>query len=451
MDKVIQFLDTLDRRWVFLTIAIAVVLPVLGGWTFPEKASPLVKSIYDHIEKMPEGSKVLFACDYDPGSEPELQPMATAVARHLTERNHKIYFIALWPVGPRMIDNTVREVITLNPAKILDEAAAQVESKPKRLERVRSDLFKAGFAKLSPKDRAAYTGFPDLAAKVEDEGEEALSAEEKAAYAAFPGLQENLLLAGEADLPEADIKLYEALRIAFYLGVEHAEEMDMHIDDVADELGVDTRMLQKLADQAKVRSEEDASLKKLAEDTWQGVLNRSHPEMVYGEDYVNLGFKSGMEGVIIVIATDLKKLYTTDHNGTDINDIPMTKEIVSIQEVDLIISISAGYAGTKEWVQYAAQPYDIDIAAGNTGVQAPLMYPYIPRPLFGIMGAIKGAAEYEALLREGYPKFEAERLHRGVERMGPQMIAHLAILLLIIVGNITFFATREKRRAGGEG
>lgn len=451
MEKVIQFLDTLDRRWVFLTIGVAVIVPVWLGWTFPEKASPLVQSFYDHIEAMPEGSKILFACDYDPGSEPELQPMATAVARHCTEKKHKIYFIALWPVGPRMIENTVREVIKLHPEKILDETAARLESKPKRLDGVRSKLIQRGIGELTPAEKGILAAYPDLSAKVEDEGEEALSPKEKSDYEAFPQVQENLLRAGEEGLSDDDRILYEGLRIAYHLAVEHAEEMDMEVEDLAGELGVDIRTLRMLADQGKARIGEDADLERLAEETWQGVLNRSHPEMVYGEDYVNLGFKSGMEGVIIVIVTDLKKLYTTDHYGTDINDIPMTKDIVSIQEMDLIVSISAGYAGTKEWVQYAAQPYKIDIAAGNTGVQAPLMYPYIPRPLFGIMGAIKGAAEYEALLREGYPKFEPERLHKGVERMGPQMIAHMAILFLIIVGNITFFATRKKRGAGGEG
>ena len=81
----IEFLDNLDRRYVFLLIALAVIIPLIAGSVFPEKATPLVQGIYDHIEGMPEGSKILLSLDYDPGSEPELQPMATAVTHHCAE------------------------------------------------------------------------------------------------------------------------------------------------------------------------------------------------------------------------------------------------------------------------------------------------------------------------------------------------------------------------------
>ena len=47
--------------------------------------------------------------------------------------------------------------------------------------------------------------------------------------------------------------------------------------------------------------------------------------------------KSGYEGVIKVIVTDLKKLYTTDHRGANINEIPMCKNVKSVQDMDLIL------------------------------------------------------------------------------------------------------------------
>jgi hypothetical protein len=193
----------------------------------------------------------------------------------------------------------------------------------------------------------------------------------------------------------------------------------------------------------------DLDLQEMAGKIEAGVQGRSHPEMVYGTDYVNLGFKPGNEGVIKVIVTNLKKLFNTDFNMTNIDAIPMCKEITSVQDMDLIVNISAGYPGTKEWVQYCAHPYNKPIAAGCTGVQAPLLYPYIPKPLFGLLGAIKSAAEYEALLREKYTKFDDPRLNQGHQRMGPQMVAHLTILILIIIGNISYFATRKGRKGGG--
>ena len=122
--------------------------------------------------------------------------------------------------------------------------------------------------------------------------------------------------------------------------------------------------------------------------TIQKVIKQDFPTLVYGEDYVSLGFKSGNEGVIKVIVTDLKQLYTTDAQGTNIDEIPMCRDIESVQNMDLLINVSAGYAGTKEWVQYAATafPDKIRMVAGCTGVQAPLLYPYIPQQLPGLLG-----------------------------------------------------------------
>src|SRR5262249_31098612 len=102
---------TLDRRWIFLAMGLAVLIPVVFRMKFPEAASPLVQVVFDEVENLPEGSKILMAFDYDPGSAPELQPMATALTWHCCKKHHKLYFMALWPVGPQMINQTIDSVI----------------------------------------------------------------------------------------------------------------------------------------------------------------------------------------------------------------------------------------------------------------------------------------------------------------------------------------------------
>ena len=283
-------LANLDKRWIFLMMFIVVSIPIFiigkTGKTFPEVPSKLAEDTYNAIEQLHEGDPVLLSFDFDPASEGELGPMATAITKHVCEKKLKIYFMALWPVGPQMIDDNISKVI-------------------------KSDF----------------------------------------------------------------------------------------------------------------------------------------PKMVYGEDYVNLGFKSGNEGVIKVIVTDIKELYTTDDKGTNINDIPMMKNIHSVQDFRLIINVSAGYAGTKEWVQYAVTPYSdkIQLVAGCTGVQAPLLYPYIPGQLRGLLGAIKGAAEYEALVVKNYGGENPDPKYlEGQRRMGPQLFAHILIIILIILANIIY--VYEKKR-----
>jgi hypothetical protein len=122
--------------------------------------------------------------------------------------------------------------------------------------------------------------------------------------------------------------------------------------------------------------------------------------------------------------------------------------VTNIRQMDLMCNVSAGYPGTKEWVQYAATAYpeDIHIVAGCTGVQAPLLYPYIPNQLPGLLGAIKGAAEYEALVLEAYPPSEENegKYTEGIRRMGPQLVAHLLIIGLIVLANVIYFIERKR-------
>src|SRR6266851_7729189 len=177
-DGLTPTLETLDRRWIFLFMLWAVLVPIyyigVTGRTFPEVPSALARATFDELEHLAAGDPVLLSFDYDPASEGELGPMATAFVKHVAEKKLKMYFMALWPVGPQMIDNTIDKVI------------------------------KADFSNL-----------------------------------------------------------------------------------------------------------------------------------VYGRDYVNLGYKSGNEGVIKVIVTNLRELYTTDARGTALQDIPMMRGIANIQQMRL--------------------------------------------------------------------------------------------------------------------
>lgn len=283
-----RWLRDLDRRWVFLLMLLAVAVPILLQSRFPEKPSGLARAAFDQIESLAPGDRVLLAFDFDPASAGELGPMATAFTYHCAKKGLRMYFLALWPVGPQMIDRTIQDVIA-----------------------------------------------PDF------------------------------------------------------------------------------------------------------------------PDLVYGKDYVNLAYKSGGEGVIKVILTDIRQLFATDALGTPVEQIPMMADLANIRQMELIVSISAGSPGTTEWVQYAVTPYpeDLRIVAGCTGVQAPLLYPYIPEQLSGLLGAIKGAAEYEELVMGAYGSGSRRGVYSEARRrMGPQLVAHVLMIVLIIAGNLVFFA---ERRQGG--
>ena len=84
---------------------------------------------------------------------------------------------------------------------------------------------------------------------------------------------------------------------------------------------------------------------RMIEDSIDKVIRRHYPDLVYGEDFVNLGFKAGNEQVIKVMGIDLTTEFRTDVEGTAISNIPMMKGITSLEDFDLIAEISAGYPG----------------------------------------------------------------------------------------------------------
>jgi hypothetical protein len=167
----------------------------------------------------------------------------------------------------------------------------------------------------------------------------------------------------------------------------------------------------------------------------------------YGRDYVNLGYRSGLEMVINVIATDLRAQFKTDKQNNSLDSLPLTRDMRSVADAQLIASVSGGTPGAKEWVQYAGRRLGIPVIGGATGVQSTQLYAYYPQQLAGLLPAIKGAAEYEKLLGDKYPRFSGEDKTDAIRKMAPQLWGHLLIIALIILGNVVFLIDRKRGRA----
>jgi hypothetical protein len=276
-----------ERRVIFAFILVSVAAPLLLTMTFEQKATPIVRALYDKIESLPEGSRVLISYDFDPAMAPEVQPMANALTRHAMARHLPVVFMSLWATGQGQLQQTFRDVV-----------------------------------------------------------------------------------------------------------------------------------------------------------------DKDFPNAVDGVDYVNLGYKAGNEGVLNVIRTDLKKMYPTDVNNTPYDSIPLLHGVTSCKDLDLLISIGGGRPGVKEWVLFVGDPTGVPTAGGVAAVVAPQLYPYYPTQLFGLLGGVKGAAEYESHFRDNYAQYENMDTP-AMLMMGPQTVAHIVILCFIIIGNTLFFLTRKKteRRA----
>ncbi len=159
----------------------------------------------------------------------------------------------------------------------------------------------------------------------------------------------------------------------------------------------------------------------------------------YGKDYVNLGYKAGGAVVIQSMGTSIPATFPTDMAGTPIEKLPLMKGIRNFNDITFVLDFSAGDPGTPAWVMFAHDRFHVPMAAGCTAVSAPMLYPYLQtKQLSGLLGGLKGAADYEWLTKSS---------GTGIRYMPSQSIAHLVIVIFIIIGNIAFFVVRkgEKR------
>ncbi len=179
--------------------------------------------------------------------------------------------------------------------------------------------------------------------------------------------------------------------------------------------------------------------------TFDEIVEPEFPDVIDGIDYVNLGFKAGGEGVLNVIVTDLEKMFPTDVNGVPYSSIPILNDIESAKDVDYIISIGGGRPGIKEWVLFVSDPGGVPTAGAVAAVVAPQLYPYYPNQLLGILGGVKGAAEYESELMNRYPRFK-DLSAPGLKMMGPQTMAHIVVMAFILIGNLLYFRHQRGER-----
>ena len=276
VSNIVIKLGHIDRRWIFLLIAVVVLIPLFYPLGLPIRPTDSTQAAYDAIEALPEGSKVLVSFEYGPSTKPEIHPMAIAILRHLFRNGHKVYVTCLWPDGQFMASD---------------------------------------------------------------------------------------------------------------------------------------------------------ALKQVAEDEFH---------LTYGKDYVLLGFRPGNEAVVKGIVSNLRKVYTIDSRNILVDKIPMMKGINKFSDFDFLFSLSAGYPGTVEWVQYAADPTGVPMSTGVTSIQVNEVMPYVNSgQINGILAGMPGAAEYEALIQQ--PGI-------GTSGMDAQSIAHVVIVLFIIFGNVAYYLERKRSK-----
>ncbi len=163
----------------------------------------------------------------------------------------------------------------------------------------------------------------------------------------------------------------------------------------------------------------------------------------YGTDYVNLGYMAGGIVTLLGMGASIPNTYPSDYGGTPVGEIPLMQEVENFDDIAFVMEVSAGTPGTREWVQQVQGRYRVALGSGTTAVGAPNFYPYVQSgQLTGLLGGLKGAAEYETLI--GHPG-------DATKGMDAQSVVHALVVAFILLGNVVYLLSLRSKRAAATG
>jgi len=156
------------------------------------------------------------------------------------------------------------------------------------------------------------------------------------------------------------------------------------------------------------------------------------------KDWTFLGFNPAYQQAMQLLGLEIRNAWATDHRGTPLDSIQMLKTIHNYRDIKMVMALSG--SDVQAWIEYAHERFNENVSAGVTGVMAANLYPFVnTKQLIGLLGGLKGAAEYETLIK---------MTGGGIHGMDAQSVAHVAIILFIIIGNVGFFfLSRAEKKA----
>ncbi|HPN41599.1 MAG TPA: hypothetical protein PKX36_08750 [Candidatus Cloacimonadota bacterium] len=112
--NIFERIQKLDRRWIYIVVALAIIIPLAIPFNSDNVTSPSTENLYQFIDSYAgrQDRAILLSFYHDASTMPELFPMEVAILRHCFERNVKVFMLTWFPQGAPIIDyaiNTVKE------------------------------------------------------------------------------------------------------------------------------------------------------------------------------------------------------------------------------------------------------------------------------------------------------------------------------------------------------
>ncbi len=96
-----ELLTKIDRRIIYLILALVVILPLIFRSAQSVRVMPPVEKLFSAIEEIPSDKALIVDYEIDPQTQPELDPMGWAILRHVFAKRVKVIILCLYvqPLG----------------------------------------------------------------------------------------------------------------------------------------------------------------------------------------------------------------------------------------------------------------------------------------------------------------------------------------------------------------
>jgi hypothetical protein len=98
----------LDRRIIYLLVAVVVAFPLLRPIGLPMVVSDTVTRLYDKVALLKPGDIVVFSYDYSASSSGDISPQVEAILKHIVGLGVKVVAVSFWEEGPVLAENTLK-------------------------------------------------------------------------------------------------------------------------------------------------------------------------------------------------------------------------------------------------------------------------------------------------------------------------------------------------------
>lgn len=110
MKRFWELLASVDRRILYLLLALSVALPLIIQPKTPVRVSEPVRNAWRTVDALPAGSVVMISIDFDPSSAPEVQPMLLAILRHAFSKDLKVIVTGQLALGLPLAEIALNQV-----------------------------------------------------------------------------------------------------------------------------------------------------------------------------------------------------------------------------------------------------------------------------------------------------------------------------------------------------